>query len=228
MGYVVERDGRFYAVLYDGLDPITGRERRRWHAAGSSRADAEGIAAVIERERRVAEEAGARVAGVTVARFLAADWLPGKRMTVRATTYRRYEWMVEHYLIPAIGTVPLRRLRADHLEGLYTELLTTGGRTGDGLSPKTVLEVHALIRAALRGAVRRRLLGVNVADAANAPKIRTIGRPPMRSWTAEQLAEFLNRASGQRLLPALHLAATTGMRRGEVLGLRWADIDVDA
>ncbi len=113
MGYVVERDGRFYAVLYDGIDPITGRERRRWHAAGSSRADAERIAATIERERRVAKDAGACVAGVTVARFLIADWLPGKRMTVRATTYRRYEWMVEHYLIPAIGTVPLRRLRAD-------------------------------------------------------------------------------------------------------------------
>lgn len=228
MGYVVERDGRFYAVLYDGIDPITGRERRRWPAAGSSRADAERIAATIERERRVGEEAGASVAGVMVARFLTADWLPGKRMTVRATTYRRYEWMVEHYVIPAIGAVPLRRLRSDHLEGLYAELLTTKGRTGDGLSPKTVLEVHALIRAALRGAVRRRLLGVNVADAADAPRIRTIGRPRMRSWTAEQLTAFLSEASGQRLFPALYLAATTGMRRGEILGLRWADIDVDA
>ncbi len=91
----------------------------------------------------------------TFGEFLTATWLPQKRRTVRATTGYRYAWFVEHYINPAIGHVPLRRLRADHLDGLYESLAATGGRDGTGLAPKTTLEVHMIIRATLDEAVHR-------------------------------------------------------------------------
>jgi integrase len=134
--------------------------------------------------------------------------------------------MITHYVLPRLGSVPLRRLRVDHLEALYRELLSTSGRLGKGLAPKTVHNVHIMIRSSLRMAVRRRLASVNVADAAAAPRFRS-ATPPMRSWTVDQLTTFLDAARRERLYPALRLSAMTGMRRGEVLGLKWSAIDLE-
>lgn len=72
-----------------------------------------------------------------------------KRRHVRATTTYRYARFVERYVNPAVGDIPLRRLRSHHLDGLYESLAATGGRTGDGLAPTTIQEVHMIIRAAL-------------------------------------------------------------------------------
>jgi len=94
---------------------------------------------------------------------------------------------VDRYVNPAIGDVPLRRLRSDHLDGLYEHLVTTGGWHGTGLAPKTVSDVHMIVRAALDLAVQRELLDTNVAHAATARR-----RPPTkacaRTWTAQELA----------------------------------------
>jgi integrase len=144
---------------------------------------------------------------------------------VRSTTAYRYTWFVDHYIDPAMGTVPLRRLRVDHLDTLYADLATTGGRHGTGLAPKTVLEVHTILRAALDAATDRHLVERNVAHAARARLPRA--RPTIaRAWSAAELATFLDHARGQRLYPALHLTAHTGMRRGEVIGLQWSDLDL--
>ena len=97
-------------------------------------------------------------------------------------------------------------------------------RHGTGLSPKIVHNVHVMLRSALRMAVRRKLLSVNVADAAVAPTYRA-SMPPMRSWTVGQLVTFLDAVAAKRMYPAYLLSAMTGMRRGEVLGLRWSAID---
>jgi hypothetical protein len=95
--------------------------------------------------------------------------------------------MVDNYVNPSIGHVPLRRLRADHLDGLYDQLAHTGGRHGTGLAPKTIHEVHAIVRSSLDLAVRRQFIETNVAQAANARHKRQTRKVP-RSWTAEGLA----------------------------------------
>ena len=150
--------------------------------------------------------------------------IPQKRRQVRATTAYRYAWFVERCIIPAIGDIPLRRLRADHLDDLYESLALSRGRDGDGLAPKTIQEVHMIVRAALDLAVERELVVRNVAHGARARR-----RPPTRAaarvWNAAELRTFLHAARSQRLYPALHLAACTGMRRGEVAGLKWSDLD---
>ena len=222
MTYIVQRRDRFYVVAYDGLDPLTSKERRRWHPAGHDRAEAEAIASQLEREQT--SSAPRRGGPIEFGTFLLDTWLPQKRRQVRSTTAYRYAWMVHRYVIPAIGHVPLRRLRADHLDGLYETLATTGGKHSHGLAPKTVHEVHMIVRAALDLAVRRGLIDRNVAHATLARR-RRITKTVARIWTPQELAKFLAAAKTQRLYPALHLTAHTGMRRGEILGLKWGDLD---
>ena len=114
--YIVQRRERFYVVAYDGLDPLTGRERRRWCPVGNDRSEAEAIAARLDGEQ--ASQAPARGGPVTVAEFLTQTGLPHKRRQVRPTTAYRYAWFVERYVPPAIGDIRLRRLRPGHLDHL--------------------------------------------------------------------------------------------------------------
>lgn len=223
MSYIVQRQNRFYVVAYDGVDPLTGRERRRWHPAGHNRAEAEAMAERLEVER---DDPPPKVGGpITLGSFLTETWLPRKRRQVRATTAYRYAWFVDRYIAPALGGIPLRRLRVDHLESFYGQLAATGGKHGEGLSPKTIVEVHMIVRAALDVAVRRELVGRNVAAAEHLRPSRA-GNAVARTWTDSELARFLSAARTHRLYPALHLAAHTGMRRGEIAGLKWCDLDI--
>lgn len=174
--------------------------------------------------RRGCGAAPARGGPLSYGEFLTKTWLPHKRRHVRATTAYRYSWFVERYINPEVGDVPLRRLRADHLDGLYEHLSTAAGRHQSGLAPKTVHEVHMIVRASLELAVQRQLVDRNVAHSAHARRRRPT-KAVARTWTAAELAAFLQIARTQRLYPALHLTAYTGMRRGEIVGLKWSDLD---
>ena len=218
MAYIVQRKDRFYVVDYDGIDPITGRERRRWRLVGCDRTEAEELAARLEAERA---DAHPRRSPTSLGGFLVETWLPRKRAHVRATTQYRYTWIVQHYLLPHLGDVPLSALRPDHLD----RLISSGGKDGAALSAKTVHEAHLIIRNALDLAVQRQLVDRNVAVAVHSPRRRGGGSTVARVWTAQELASFLTSSKHQRLYPALHLAAHTGMRRGEIVGLKWSDLD---
>ena len=223
-GYVVAKGSRFYAVIYEGIDPLTGRERRRWHAAGANRREAEALAGRLAAE----SNAQSRDRGLSLARYLREDWLPAKRVSLRPSTWDGYRNKLDLHVIPRLGHVPLRRLRVEHVQTLYAELLSNGRRDGaGGLESKSVLEVHVILRKALHDATRRGLVARNVANDAEAPKRRR-PRRQVRAWTADQLRSFLDSARPHRLFAAFWLAATTGMRRSELLALRWEDLDVRA
>ena len=134
--------------------------------------------------------------------------------------------MIDRYVLPHIGRVPLRSLTITHLEDLYTHLRRSGRHDGGPLAPKTVLNVHQILRTALGDAERGGLVNRNVARLMN-PPCHGIA-PEQRCWNEHQLRQFLQVAREHRLGPAVWLAAMTGMRRGEVLGLRWSDIDLGA
>ena len=124
MAYIIERKNRFYVVAYDGIDPATGRERRRWHPAGHSRTDAEAIAARLD---AIDEAEGDVVATqLRFGRYLTERFMPMRRQRLQSTTAYRYEWMIEHYINPVLGSMPLRSVRSEHLGRLYNDLLTTG------------------------------------------------------------------------------------------------------
>ena len=138
---------------------------------------------------------------MTVGRYLVTRWLPAKEPTLRETTFFRYRRSIEVYVLPRIGRVPLRRLTTTHLERLYAELLGSGRADGGGLAPKTVLNVHQILRKALTDAMRKGLVARNVASAVDPPRPET--GVAQRAWTAVQLKTFLD-------------------------GLRWGDVDFEA
>jgi integrase len=155
------------------------------------------------------------------------EWLPAMRPPrVRPSTWLSYQGNVERQIVPALGRLPLQRLTAAQLTAFYRGLLETGHRRGSGgLAPKTVRNVHGALHAALRDAVRWGYVARNVAAAADLPKGMA---PEMQVWSPDQLRAFLDHVRYDRLYAAWLLLATTGMRRGEVAGLRWIDFDLDA
>lgn len=133
--------------------------------------------------------------------------------------------MIDRYVLPHIGRVPLRSLTIAHLQDLYAQLRRNGRHDGGPLAPKTVLNMHQILRTALGDAERSGLVPRNVARLTHPPCHGVA--PEQRCWNEHQLRQFLHVAMTHRLGPAIWLAAMTGMRRGEVLGLRWSDIDLD-
>jgi integrase len=162
---------------------------------------------------------------LTVAAFM-LQWLDGIRATIRPSTLRTYRILTETHIIPRIGKLQLQRLTAAHLDALYADLLENGRRVGSGgLSVRTVQYVHATLHKALRYAVDKDMLLRNVADKATAPNQRN--GHDNRTWSASELTAFLTSIRDHRDFAAYHIAAFTGMRRGEVLGLRWRDLDLE-
>jgi integrase len=225
VAYVTEKRGVFYAVIYHGRNPVSGRERRRWHRC-DDRAAAEQLASELSAQCARRRHAGS---SLTLAEYLLGQWLPAKEATVAPSTHARYVTSVEHYLLPHLGDTPLRRLRTDHLETLYRRLGITGSRRGGPLSAKTIANLHQIVRSSLNDAVERGLLASNPSTTAHVPDPRkhpSVGRPA-RSWTAAELGEFVAGTAGHRHAVLFRLTAATGMRRGEVLGLCWDDVHFD-
>jgi integrase len=132
--------------------------------------------------------------------------------------------MLSLHVIPTIGGIKLQNLQPDHLDQLYANLLQSGRHAGPGaLSPKTVR--YNTMHKALKDAERKGLISRNVAAMADPPKQRQSGSTEMKTWTPGQLSVFLAALAGHRLEAAYILAATTGMRRGEVLGVRLSHFD---
>jgi integrase len=125
---------------------------------------------------------------------------------------------------------PLQRLQPEDLDAFYAELLVNGRRNGagGGLAPKSVRIIHGIIRKALADAHRKGTVTRNVADLADPPKVRLGGSRAMTVWSADELRAFLATIEDSEWYAPIFLAANTGMRRGEVLGLTWRNVDLDA
>lgn len=196
-------------------DPVTGRRRRRTVTVYGARAAAE-----AELAARVADvDAGVVDAdGRTTVRSFAALWLEARRVQVRATTLAGYEAKVAH-TVRFVGHRPMGKITGGVLTAMYGRLLD------EGLSSRSVRHVHMVTRRMFADACRWGYLKVNPADVADVPAVSS---PEMATWTAPQVAKFLAETRRSRWWPVWLLAATTGMRRGEICGLRWQDVDLDA
>jgi integrase len=223
-GFVRKR-GSTYTWYFDVPDPLTGK--RKQHSRGGFRTKRAAQEALNEALARLREGTFVQPSPRRLGSFLVEEWLPAVRPPrVRPSTWATYRMAVERHIFPAIGGVVLQRLTPAHLTTFYRALLDNGRRKGrGGLAPKTVRNVHGVLHAALRDAVRWGYLPRNVAAGADLPKRMT---PEMHVWNPEQLRTFLEQVWDDALYAAWMLFATTGMRRGEVAGLRWSDVDLEA
>jgi integrase len=163
----------------------------------------------------------------TLARFLTDDWLPAIETTIRPSTFDSYRRNIRiHVGAHPIGAVPLQGVDATKLNRLYADLLA--GRSGSKpLSARTVRYVHVILHRAFRDAMRWDRIVRNPCASSDPPKPGKSHRSTMRTWSADELASFLTATSADRMSVAWWLLATTGMRRGELLGLTWQAIDLD-
>jgi integrase len=146
-------------------------------------------------------------------------WLADSvRGTVRSATFERYEQITHKHIVPVIGRVKLKALTPAHVRGLYRKKLEAG------LSPRTVQYIHVTLHKALKQAVRDSLIPRNSTEAVKPPQVR---REELRPLTAEQVRRLFDAAKGDRLEALYVLAITTGLRQGELLGLKWDDVDLE-
>ena len=155
---------------------------------------------------------------LTVGRYLERWLTDSVRDTVKATTYESYERLIRLHLVPTLGRLKLKNLTTTHVRGLYREKLD------HGLSPTSVQRVHALLHKALKQAVHDGLVPRNITETVKAPRQ---SRKEISTLTREQARHFLNTAKGDRLAALYLLAIHTGLRQGELLGLKWNDVDLD-
>lgn len=225
-GLVTKRGSRWSVILSD-TDPATGKRRRNYHSGYRTQREAEkartALLGQLDEGTYVAPEHQ-----LSVGEFLVEKWLPEVEDRVRPSTYESYRLHVESYIIPRIGGIKIQALKPDQLNGIYRDLRKHGGRHGGPLSDRTVELTHVTIRRALKDAQRWGYVNRNVGDAANRP--RPSHRHEIQAWTAQELGEFLayvRESDEPRLYPLWLLMATTGLRRGEALGLRWQDVNLD-
>jgi integrase len=156
--------------------------------------------------------AGART---TVIEFL-EQWLGTIRESVRPKTLHQYTQIARGHIAPRLGSIKLKDLRPDQIQALYNEELDKG------VSARTVLLTHSVLHKALNQALKWGLIGRNPAQAVSRPKA---SRKEMRVFTSDEARTFLSAAEGTRYRALFHLALHTGMREGELLGLKWDDLD---
>ena len=165
---------------------------------------------------------------VTLGEFLQEEWLPIIESTIRSTTHASYKTHAQKHILPTLGLVKLQRLTPVMINALYAQLLKEGKVCGSGgLSANSVRRVHATLHRALNDAVRWDRLSRNPCDAADPPRLRGTEEERTRAWTNLELRSFLEVVKNERLYPLWLTLAMTGLRRGEALALRWADVDLE-
>ena len=167
---------------------------------------------------------------MTVEDYL-SQWMKGLPTSGRSvSTVSSYRHNLRLHVVPYVGGLALQDLAPQDLDRLYQRLTTSGRRNGgsSGLALRTVRYVHTILSVALSDAVKKGVLARNPAKAATPPSAKSARPPEMEWWRPEELATFLDLTAAHELGLVFRLAAVTGMRRGELLGLRWADIDLTA
>jgi len=201
-----------------GRDPITGRRRQVSRTVRGTKRDAERTLNALSAKA----DQGALVGTEATLKQLTDRWIAQVENDLSPTTVRGYRGLLDNRIIPALGTKQVHRIRTDELDRFYLALVND-----EHLAPATVRQIHAVIRRAMRQAVRWGWISTNPAVNASPPRVpRAEITPP----DVDQVMKLL--AYANEVDPAfgrlLHLAATTGARRGELCAIRWRDIDAES
>ena len=203
-----------YMARYTVQTP-TGPKRKTLYGKTRREVDEKLTAAKADRDRGLLFDADS----LTVGRYLERWLADSVRDTVKAITYETYERLMRLHLVPTLGRVKLKNLTPTHVRGLYREKLDSG------LSPSSVQRIHALLHKALTQAVNDGLIPRNATDPVKPPRQ---SRKEMKTLTPEQAHVFLEAAKDDRLEALYIVAIHTGLRQGELLGISWDEVDLEA
>lgn len=220
-GHIRERSPGKWAIVIDLYDE-TGKRRRKWHSFSGTKRQAQEECARLVSEMR----GGSYVepSKITMAQHL-ESWLGHVKSQVTPRTHERYSELVRKNIVPLIGSIHLTKLRPMQISDAYTKALTSGRRDGKGgLAPTTVIYMHRLIKHSLAQAVRWGMIARNPADAVTPPKAE---RGTLTTYDMPQTAELIDVVRGTRLMVPVMLAVMCGLRRGEIIALRWRNVDLD-
>ena len=214
--YEHKRDGkkvgyRGYYTIYTAAGP------KRRYVSGKTREEVRQklAKAIADRDDGLVLDAGGQTVGEYLKRWLESS----VRGSVQASTHASYERQVARYIIPTIGRVKLEKLTPAHVQHLYREMQDRG------LSARTVQYTHAVLHRALKQAKRWGIVNRNVAEDVDRPQLK---RDEIRPLDDEQTRTSLRAAEGDRIQALYVVAITAGLRPGEMLALRWSDVDLEA
>jgi integrase len=214
-GSITRRKDGLYMARYT-VQTATGTKRKTLYGKNREVVAEKLVDALSNRNQGLVFDAGSQTVGEYMEQWLQTS----ARESVRESTYESYRNQVRRYVVPAIGRVKLKRLSAMQIQGMYRAMLDRG------LSPRTVQYTHAVLHRALRQAVRWGLVPRNVSEDVDRPRLR---REEIRPLNRHQARHLLNTTgeSGDRFEALYVLALHTGMRPGELLGLKWEDVNFD-
>ena len=221
------KDGRWEGRYVVGQDPVTGKMISR-NVLGKTQAQ-------VKEKLRTAIENSKRLDYTQTGKYTVGQWMDEwfeayAKVKVRPSSHQTYKGYIENHIKPNIGDIPIEKLTSLQLQKFYRLLLTEGRvprieseKQPRGLSAKTVRNINQVISSAMDMAVRHKLILTNPTEGCELPKVE---HREMKTLPAEQLGAFLREAKESGVYELYYMDLATGLRRGELLGLKWEDVDL--
>jgi len=209
------KDGRWCAKYDKGIDGATGR-RKYGYVYGTTAKEVR--QKLVDIESSIQQGTFIDRSDLTVSAWIETWMNDYKKLSLKPSTYKSYDNMIQRYMVPTIGGIKLQQLKPEHIQKMIITL------NDQGLSPRTIQYAHRVLSMALGQAVENEILMKNPAKSTNLPKQH---KKEARALTREEQSVFLEALKGDPKENAIRFALTTGVRVGELLGLSWDDIDME-